>query len=226
MTKRCDPGNAFLCWSRGHSGFTLLELLIVITVVTVLVALLLPALRGARHAAELAVCKSNLRQIGIASKLYLQDYEQTYFAGWDDTIEPDTARAWYFADHAFIRDYLAGAQRGDVRNILDCPTAKRGWATFNGAHLDYGFNEDLNYRHDREISPHEGSTIIFAESERYRLNGGPPTDVKGYWYNPTTPHRGMQWTHNHGANVMFHDGHVALRRVDGISDANFNGWRN
>lgn len=57
-------------------GFTLIELLVVITIIVILAAILFPVFAQAREAARQSVCLSNIRQIGMAAAMYIQDYDE------------------------------------------------------------------------------------------------------------------------------------------------------
>ncbi|HEY6167888.1 MAG TPA: type II secretion system protein [Verrucomicrobiae bacterium] len=59
-------------------AFTLLELLVVIAIIGILASLLLPALAHAKARGERAKCVSNLRQLGIATRLWASDHEEKY----------------------------------------------------------------------------------------------------------------------------------------------------
>jgi prepilin-type N-terminal cleavage/methylation domain-containing protein/prepilin-type processing-associated H-X9-DG protein len=89
-------------------GFTLIELLVVIAIIAILAALLLPALQRAKAAAANAACKNNLRQLGIALTLYVNDLEVYPFS-----LDWPHKAFWY--------DAIA-PQYGSNRNILGCPS--------------------------------------------------------------------------------------------------------
>ncbi len=60
------------------SGFSLVELLVVITTISTLLAIMLPSLGRAREQSRRVVCASNLRQLGFSLKMYSMDNNGKY----------------------------------------------------------------------------------------------------------------------------------------------------
>ncbi len=70
MTRRTMPKNSM--------GFTLIELLVVIAIIAILAAILFPVFAQARESARQTTCLSNLKQIGTANMMYIQDYDERF----------------------------------------------------------------------------------------------------------------------------------------------------
>ena len=69
------------CSRPGRSGFTLIELLVVIAIIAILAAILFPVFAQAREKARQTSCLSNLKQLGLATLQYVEDYDDQYPAG-------------------------------------------------------------------------------------------------------------------------------------------------
>lgn len=100
---------------REHGAFTLIELLVVIAIIAMLAALLLPAFSRAKESGKGAACISNLRQIGIALQVYVQEN--------NNRLPLMRDRSWTTTNNLPSPDQVISTQLGNIRVLL-CPSDK------------------------------------------------------------------------------------------------------
>ena len=85
-----------------RAGFTLIELLVVIAIIALLAAIIFPVFATVRGNARKISCLSNLRQIGLATIMYAQDYDGLFPAG-KDASDDAVPQIWPAACHARLK---------------------------------------------------------------------------------------------------------------------------
>lgn len=216
-------------------GFTLIELLVVIAIIAILAAILFPVFAQAREAARKTQCLSNVRQIGTAYQMYLQDYDETFPphvtertapAGTPDTAvgrAPFTYKTKlqpYVKNEGLFKCPSAPAwpapaagqwyttDYGNNHNEANLPTStNQAWYQANP---DFGFNETTTLAGIAQPA----SFILVGDAGRSDATASRGGMYPQPWaFDVATQARFLQ-RHQGGGNIAYADGHAKWTKAE------------
>jgi prepilin-type N-terminal cleavage/methylation domain-containing protein/prepilin-type processing-associated H-X9-DG protein len=187
---------------RFKRAFTLIELLVVIAIIAILAAILFPVFAQAREKARATQCASNMRNLGTAVMMYVQDYDENMPYGymyssdrtvlwwWQDLCRPyvknepiyscpsmSPHRTWTTLRPAgtpnpLIKDYIANAQAGAVYDL------RPGWTgpPTRGAFINNG-GTSTTTRSITEFEDPAGTIAIFDGFRSFEIWALEQTDA-------------------------------------------------
>lgn len=222
------------------SGFTLVEMLVVLAIIGILAAILFPAFSRVREGANRATCASNLKQLGLGFQLYTRDN-----GGFYPPITPWRGSAWcsLWADR--IYPYVRSEQ------VFECPTIEGGEfkagcpAEYNDADVNPALIQDgrrVHYHGSYDVNTFSGyrdidangGVISFPDKLVHEVRYRRPSstilllDGNGEFVN-ISEHKppfegteglkryGVDAPHDEGSNVAFADGHVKYFALEALT---------
>ena len=222
------------------AAFTLIELMVVLGIIGLLAALLLPAMHRGKESAQSALCKGNLRQLGAAMTLYVQEARK--YQGFYTFFNLDELHTGTWSFNPGIQrwlPYLSGNHR-----VFYCPAQRPlsipvvyPMLTTNGmstdAPLSYGWNAmgtgaGLPPRRDLGLGPRwkEGGLCVtisegrvVAPAQMIAITDNYSGTHNDCIVSPNNPYESFQVgdRHSHGSNIGFCDAHVEYQKKTALT---------
>lgn len=196
-----------------RAAFTLIELLVVIAIIAILAGLLLPVLSQAKESARSIRCVSNMRQIGLATLLYV-DENNDQFPRSQHSAFAHGQLTWGRA----IASHLGSSPftwTNLFHGVYRCPSDKRStpWSYGMNVYFELGPSDDYNGKPQtwRRITSvrSPSATIQFAEN----ATGGDHI-MPHFWMNESDAVDVDSRRHKNRANYTFVDGHVEALKFE------------
>jgi prepilin-type N-terminal cleavage/methylation domain-containing protein/prepilin-type processing-associated H-X9-DG protein len=225
--------------SRKQRGFTLIELLVVIAIIAILAAILFPVFAKARARAQTTACMSNMKQIGNALMLYVDDYDERVMFDWyewhvdldpyvksGEVFQCPSSKAPKVYQKAFVNaEFSDRTHRSGTfwTNMAAYPRIYGNYAKNEEFMANFGFTRTSYSGVEHNISNWKSTSdvIIIAESK-----AGAEDPDKGNWGENNAPYiepLDTTWNqiwdqltsrHNGGQNCVFADGHARFERAE------------
>ena len=202
-------------------GFTLIEILVVISIVGLIAGLLFPVFSRARDSARTATCASNLKQIGLAFRLYLNDNRNLHpvdqgplgpyaNCNWADQIYPYAkSTAIFSCPTDEYGEFRPGCPASEPTGNILYPS--QDW---DGSYSLNIFTQFMKggltgtFSDTRIRTPSE--TILFCDGHGERADFGNPLVIESRDLSD------LGKRHNYGVNVGYADGHVKWKSYDSL----------